>query len=282
MPYFNEYLGEWVGGNPTPTTVEEMYRGILPAPSQPAAPASGLQTRQVNTVPINPATGMPYASQTKSPLSAPGMGATLAELFAIRDPGYDSTRETIVAGSKRDGVGFEAGNAYGPSYRLLPETPDTPALRAASTLAGSFGSGRGVGGSISVPGGITASTGGILADAGNDPWEGLRRPSEQPRRLSLDASAPDGVSATYSPMGGSSLAEMFAPSGQRANGTNGYIYEADGQGGWKNVGSANPTTAPGAAPFVNYNPAPSSPLSSFDSGAMLPASMNNDRWHTGY
>lgn len=154
----------------------DVYSGIIP----PSVPSSGLKTNTVNTVPINPITGNPY-----------GAGSP--------------PNEVKVPGGTNTGLGYQSGQSFPDSYRLLPtgplsiagETPATKAIQTA-TLPDMRGLPYGLGSRdtqakqtagqmflAAMLGGATSQPyagGGMLAQGAGDPWGGMATPGASGRK----------------------------------------------------------------------------------------------------
>lgn len=103
---------------PTPTapqmTVEQMYEGIYPPAS------SGLTTRQVQTVAVDPFTGNPINATSQGNMPATTNALSQQQQQIMRDPMRAAPNEVMTPGGVSPQFGYQAGKEFGPQYRLLP------------------------------------------------------------------------------------------------------------------------------------------------------------------
>lgn len=238
--------------------------GLPQQPSPMMAQSGGpLTTRSVKSVPIDPRTGMPASqvARAPSPRTNVGLGASLADLFAFQQAGDPrQPAGSVVIGKDQSRL----------SYNDLPQNPfaQNPALAAVDMAAGvplprqrperfadvplpqsrPVGAMAGAGLNVPLPRARPA--------IGGEPETGLFGSTMSPGMANILATDPayeaQRTGRLNASSGGSaptSVAQMFEPAGQRKTSTNGYVYESDGSGGYKNVGSTRPA---GTTPAQDY------------------------------
>lgn len=178
-------------------------------------PSSGLTTRSVQTVAVDPVTGQPITPGTY----APSTGA-----ITPVGPYYDPRREMAVPGlvEQYPGPGVSRGDVHDIAFKLIPNN---------------FADPPGTGGLSRIHGGFTWADNyrNSVVDHALRRQVGLEpTPTEVTVRGGRQVASGGGYRAP-------TLNRMPAvPVPQRAIGTNGYAYVRNPNGGWTNVGSAVP------------------------------------------
>ena len=121
-----------------PTSLEEIYRGILPQQQ------SGLASRKVNTVPIDPTTGNPLAAGFRSPTMASYRAAEEEGGYLPYDPQRSGSRSAITQGVQQAGnVQMPPGarpasvdRAFAQMGSPMPSAPANP--RGYNVLTGEY------------------------------------------------------------------------------------------------------------------------------------------------
>lgn len=238
----------------------DVYSGIIP----PSVPSSGLKTNTVNTVPINPITGNPYGSPPN---------------------------EVKVPGGTNTGLGYQSGQSFPDSYRLLPtgplaiagETPATKAIQTA-TLPDMRGLPYGLGSRdtqakqtagrmflAAMLGGATSQPyagGGMLAPEAGDPWRNMVSPRQQAARKATPPSIPSAVL---------SLANSIN-SGAKPD-TNTIMRTINQSGDEK---QARDVIGQAMGDQIRKSAKPSKTVSGSDNSFMPRSVQNSVRWQTGY
>jgi hypothetical protein len=249
---------------------------------KPTATASGVQFPTLSSQ-FDPQQAAAYnatykPATTRAPTtSAPGSGLSLAQMFAMRDPGYDSSRETWSPAQR-----FSAVRDMGPELRLLPGSNGygNAAVAAAAAAARPgykwpsmpFG-----------PGGFRPG-----ADPGDTGLFGHKKSSGIPEQVPPPGLAPTkwaggSQSSSSAAPQASTLATTFPGSstgrtynvGQQYRGTNGYIYEARPDGTFRQVGR-DPSYQPTATNRNFTGSLTTRPLTSFERSTYINAQQQAD------
>lgn len=241
----------------------DVYSGTIPA-TPPA-----LKSNSVTTVPINPLTGMPH--------------------------GVSPPNEVKVPGGTNTGFGYQSGQSFPDSYRLLPsgplsiagETPATSAIQSA-TLPDMRGQPYGFGSrdtqakqtagqmflSAMLGGGAPSSQpyagGGMLAPEAGDPWAGMLGPRAAAARKPAP-SVPPVSSAVMS------LANSINSGSKPDTNT---IMRTINQSG--NESQARDVIGQAMGDQIRKNATPSKTVSGSNNSFMPKSVQNSVRWQTGY
>jgi hypothetical protein len=258
-------------------TVEEMYRGIIPA-----APA--LTTRPVQSVAINPATGMPYAP-TASARAGYGIGAGGGASGSLTVPRPNQPSGSIVTAKDESRL---TPNAFG--YGTNGVTGGNPAIAAIDRAAPNYGGY--VASPRFTPPKVPSGDDGIidlsslsLSDIGGQRMadsEGKPIRDKSGRVFYPGGKGPGGnVSGSMSaPDRRGPLGKMLGLKAPGLPGLFGALFGAPSGGGL--FGGAPSGGAPAnRAPTYATTPFQEDRFQT-TTGAQMPASMNNDRWKTGY
>lgn len=272
-----------------PMSVEEMYRGIVPS----APPA--ISSRTVSTVPINPTTGMPYVPTINASAQfGSGIGAAGSGSVGIRAP-------------KQFVPNAVPGPDPVPKYQdRLPAIPAGLPLAApiATAKAGLGTMGRGSG-SLTLPPRVPKADDGIVnLDAlalGDIAGQRFADSEGKPiRDKTGKVWYPGGKAPAGAVSGSLGTNDMRGPLGRALGlkspglgGLFGSLFGGSSGGGLfggNRAGAAGVSLVPGlGAAQAASRPAPPYTTTPFQedrfqttTGALMPASMNNDRWKNGY
>jgi hypothetical protein len=285
-------------------SVDQMYQGIY---APPAVPQS-LQTRPVQTVQINPQTGMPYStSMSATAQGGFGQGGNIAARGRTQLPMTASANAALGA----------IGNATGSMYATAPNQPAgsinafkaqdrLPALPAGLQLgSGPQASARGSLGASASGGGRMAFNAPSMPPASTDVIRLTFDPMSETSGQNMANSAGRPVAGpsgkTYYPTNQATdrVRAPMSPVAERApqrqgvsGGLGGLLGGLFGGGG---LGGGNAFQRPAGTPAITapggggafVSSASSQPASSPLSGvggenSLLPASLNSERWRTGY
>ena len=244
-----------LSATPIPQTVDQMYEGIYARPSPgygqliQNVEAQNLTTRSVPTYPVN-------ASNWDNPA-----GIETGARQPIQPP-----REVWVpsTGVPLGNGPWEMGYVPGGAYRLVPDTPAAAATQTAAKAPAYIGRPHMATYTrpFSAPAGLTAADKAANAARAAALLQSVPLPRGVTRQQLVQGNAriaPQTALPTASAVA-QALARPAAPApGTVRQGTNGYIYTADGRGGWVQTGRVNA----GLTPAQQYSQA--------NSGASRPA-----------